>query len=254
MNAPADPGARGVWKMLVQRNAGRYGWRGPGALLLALAILWMGCASPPDKALADAEKALREAAVVSECAEGEFKEAEEMLAAAKRLVEEGRYDEAEVKAKGARTLAERAKASGEKNWDECQKKKREAEEARRKATEKPVEIETPDSSQLQTIYFEYNESALSDRGQAALKSNAEWMRRFPEINVVVQGHCDERGSTEYNVALGERRAQSVRKYLIQLGIQGSRLSVLSFGEEVPVSGLGTEEGHALNRRAEFVVR
>ena len=214
----------------------------------AALLLFAACSSPPDKAIADAEKAEKEAAVVSDCAEGEFAEASKMLDEAKRLVEEGRYDEAEVKANGARKLAERAKQAGELNWEDCQKEKaRLLAEANKKDT-------APDVLTLQTIYFNYNESVLTDASQEILRTNAEWLRRNPTANIVIQGHCDERGSTEYNVALGERRAAAVRKYLVQLGIDPGRMALLSYGEELPADTAGTDEGHARNRRAEFVPR
>jgi peptidoglycan-associated lipoprotein len=222
------------------------------ALALALVTLLGACAQPPKKALADAEQALREAAVVSECAQEEFKAAEERLARARRLVEEGDYDAAEVQAKAARQLAIQAKKKGELSWEECQKEKNKANAAVEQEAE-PQDL-TPDPSQLQTVYFDYNEATLSDKAQGALKANAEWMRRYTGAQVTIQGHCDERGSTEYNVALGERRGHAARNYLIQLGIDGARMSVVSFGEEMPaVVGQG-EDGHARNRRAEFVMR
>lgn len=221
------------------------------ALSVALLLLLAACAKPPTKALNDAEQALREAAVVSECAQEEFKAAEERLAMARRLVEEGDYDAAEVQAKAARQLAIQAKKKGELTWDECQKEKNKGKVAAQEDTQRDA---TPDPSQLQTVYFDYNEATLSDKSQSALKANAEWMRRYPEAQITIQGHCDERGSTEYNVALGERRGHAVRNYLIQLGVDGSRMGVVSFGEEMPaVVGQG-EDGHARNRRAEFVMR
>ena len=215
-------------------------------IILASVALLTGCPSPPDKALADAEQALREAAVVSECAEAEFAEAEAMLAEAKRLVEEGRYDEAEVKAKGAKTLATRAQQAGEANWEECQK-----------AKNPPVDENAGDDGKndlatLQTVFFSYNEAVLNEESQAILRNNADWLRRHPQSRVLIQGHCDERGSTEFNVALGERRAASVRKYLVQLGIDGGRLSIISFGEELPAVSGDSEDTHARNRRSEFV--
>jgi peptidoglycan-associated lipoprotein len=214
-------------------------------IIAVLGLLFAACAGPPDKAIADAEKAVMEAAVVSDCAEGEFAEASKMLEEAKRLVEEGRYDEAEVKAKAAQKLAERAKKSGEIAWEDCQEEKRRlAAEANKK--------DAPEVLTLQTIYFNYNEAVLSDPSQEILRTNAEWLRRNPTASIIIQGHCDERGSTEYNLALGERRAAAVRTYLVQLGIEPGRLNILSYGEEMPANRGTTDDGHAKNRRAEFV--
>ena len=93
------------------------------ALLLGVAFLALACGEPPTKALEDAENSLLEAASVSECAEEEFRKAEEALAKAKQLVEEGEYDEAAIQAAKAKQLADNAKAAGEANWDDCQKAK-----------------------------------------------------------------------------------------------------------------------------------
>jgi peptidoglycan-associated lipoprotein len=207
------------------------------------------CPSAPTQLINDAEKALREAAVVSECAPEEFKAAEERLAMAKRLVESGDYDEAEVQAKAALKLAQQAKKTGETKWDDCQDKKRRA--AEEQAERDRAKNTPPDPKQLLTVYFDYNKATLGDKAQASIQANAEWLRRYPEFAVQIQGHCDERGTSEYNLALGERRAASVRDYLLQLGVDGSRMSILSYGEEKPASGGGSEDGHALNRRAEF---
>lgn len=219
---------------------------------LALSLCLAGCAKPPEKAMADAEQALREATVVSECAEEEFAEAEAMLDEARRLVEAGEYDKAEAKAKAAKTLAERARQLGEERWKDCQDAKAE-----------PVVEETnePDAidlllqnGRLGTIYFDYNESTLTQDAQKTLQMNAEWMRRNPGSKVVVEGHCDERGTTEFNLSLGERRAQTVRKYLVQLGIAQARLSIVSYGDEMPAVVGDTAESHSKNRRVEFAVQ
>ena len=228
--------------------------RGLLAAALTLTIIALAaCAGPPDKAIADAEKALREATVVSECAEAEFAEAEEMLAQAKRLVESGDYEEAEVKAKAAKALAERAQKAGEDSWDDCQEEKRRLAEANNPKELDDIDVIFKDGK-LSTIYFDYDEATLSADAQKALQNNAEWLRRNPNAKLSIQGHCDERGTTEYNLALGERRAVTARKYLVQLGIKDSRLSILSYGGEMPAIQGNTEDSFARNRRAEFVVK
>lgn len=214
--------------------------------LVSLAAL-TGCPDPPTAAIEAAERALLDAASVSECADKEFKEAEAMLAESKRLVEEGEYAEAEVKANAAKVLAQQAKDKGEANWDECQKAKNAGNVAAVADPDPP-----PSNLALQTIYFNYNESTLTDQAKSTLQNNADWMRYHTGEGVRIEGHCDERGSTEFNLALGERRAQSVRKYLMQLGVDGSRMSVLSWGEEKPAVASGGESAFAKNRRAEFL--
>jgi peptidoglycan-associated lipoprotein len=108
-------------------------------------------------------------------------------------------------------------------------------------------------SVLETVYFDFDKSDLSDATRAALRANAEWLRGHSSYGVVIEGHCDERGTIEYNLALGQRRAQTVRDYLTSLGVQGARMRTKSYGEERPVDPGHTEEGWARNRRAEFVI-
>lgn len=105
---------------------------------------------------------------------------------------------------------------------------------------------------LKTVTFPYDQSTLTGEAQETLKNNAAWMKSRPNVVVQVEGHCDSRGSIEYNLALGERRAKSVKNYLVGLGIDGKRLTVLSYGEEKPVAQGDTEEAYARNRRANFV--
>ncbi len=106
--------------------------------------------------------------------------------------------------------------------------------------------------QLEKILFEYDSYTLTAQSREILARNAEWLRQNPAARLTVEGHCDERGSDEYNLALGERRAEAVRKYLVTLGVAADRLSIISYGEERPaVAGHG-EEAWAQNRRAEFM--
>lgn len=106
---------------------------------------------------------------------------------------------------------------------------------------------------LRTVYFDYDQSALRSDAQADLKHNFDVLRQRPDVRVEIQGHCDERGSNEYNFALGERRAKATRDYLVRLGIPGSRVEVVSFGEESPAAPGSGEAVWAKNRRAEFSV-
>jgi peptidoglycan-associated lipoprotein len=219
---------------------------------LVLALTLAACAGPPKKALDDAEKALREAVVVSDCAQEEFREAEEMMAQAKALVEKGDYEEAEIKAKLAKKLADNARQAGEDRWEDCQKAKN---------VEKEVVVKPKDdidnilqNGRLGAVYFDYDEATLAAEAQDTLQKNAEWMRRNQSARVQIEGHCDERGTTEYNIALGERRAVAVRKYLVQLGVESSRLSIISYGAEQPMVGGNSENSFLKNRRAEFLVK
>ncbi len=103
------------------------------------------------------------------------------------------------------------------------------------------------------IYFDYDSSFLTGQAHDILKRKALWLQENPDVTVIIQGHTDERGTNEYNLALGERRAESTRDFLINLGIITSRLMTVSLGEEYPVDLGHSEEGWAKNRRAHFVI-
>jgi peptidoglycan-associated lipoprotein len=105
---------------------------------------------------------------------------------------------------------------------------------------------------LKTVYFGFDSYDLDDVGRAVLQANAEWLEtEGARANIMVMGHCDERGTIEYNLALGERRASIVRDYLVSLGIDAFRIRIVSYGEEVPVDLGHTESAWAKNRRGEF---
>ena len=106
-------------------------------------------------------------------------------------------------------------------------------------------------SPLKTIYFDFDSSALRPDALAALRDNADLMKQNLDVYVQIAGHCDERGTQEYNLALGERRALAVRSHLTQLGVNGSRLLTITYGEELPVVSGNTEAAFSKNRRCEF---
>jgi peptidoglycan-associated lipoprotein len=106
---------------------------------------------------------------------------------------------------------------------------------------------------LKDINFNFDSAALSETARATLKANAEWLKSNPAGRVQIEGHCDERGAADYNMALGAKRAQAAMDYLATLGIAGNRLSTISYGEEIPVCKEHNEECWAKNRRARFVV-
>jgi peptidoglycan-associated lipoprotein len=108
--------------------------------------------------------------------------------------------------------------------------------------------------EIKVINFEYDSADLGADAREILKANAEYLKKNPGLDVLVEGHCDERGSLEYNMALGQRRATAVRKYYIKLGVSAARISTISYGEERPVDSGHTEEAWAKNRRAETLVK
>lgn len=122
-------------------------------------------------------------------------------------------------------------------------------EALRKG-EAPV---TPTSSPLKEIYFDFDRYDLRPDSRETLKANANWLKANPAARVQIEGHADERGTNEYNLALGSKRAQSARDYLATLGIPSGRLSTISYGEEVPVCRERNEGCWQKNRRGRFVI-
>ncbi len=103
------------------------------------------------------------------------------------------------------------------------------------------------------IYFEFDSSALVPAAQKILSSKADYMRANPAVRVTVEGHCDERGTDAYNMALGQRRADAARDFLVKSGIDASRLNTISYGEERPLDADSTEDAWSKNRRAHFVI-
>jgi len=103
------------------------------------------------------------------------------------------------------------------------------------------------------IFFDFDKSVLKPEAQALLKKKAEWLKANSAAKMVVEGNCDERGTAEYNLALGERRAESAKKFLVDLGIDAKRISTISFGEERPIDPRHNEEAWAKNRNDGFVI-
>lgn len=103
------------------------------------------------------------------------------------------------------------------------------------------------------VFFDFDKSDLKPEARATVEALAVWLNNYPATTITIEGHCDERGTREYNLALGERRANAVRDYLVALGVQSNRLSTISYGKERPAVLGSNEEAWAQNRRAAFVV-
>ena len=150
-----------------------------------------------------------------------------------------------------------------RKFDEAMKaeqKRKAEEEAKLKAEEeeeiKPQiarEAETKVVPQLDDIHFDFDKSDIRTDGREILQKNADWLQNNPDIKIQIEGHCDERGTAEYNLALGERRAMSTKKYLISLGISADRIYTISYGEELPIDPNHSEDSWTKNRRAHFLV-
>ncbi len=104
-----------------------------------------------------------------------------------------------------------------------------------------------------TIHFATDSSDVDSESQAILTKQAAWLAKFPNVRVTIEGHCDERGTREYNLALGDRRANSAKNFLVNAGVNAARISVISYGKERPVATGSDEDAWAQNRRAVTVV-
>jgi len=114
--------------------------------------------------------------------------------------------------------------------------------------------EFAESPDLATVHFDYDMYSLSGKARIDLRENAEYLKAHPDLEILVQGHCDERGTLEYNLALGQKRAKAVRDYYIRIGVPGRAVATISFGEERPLCMEADEDCWARNRRAETRIR
>jgi peptidoglycan-associated lipoprotein len=116
-----------------------------------------------------------------------------------------------------------------------------------------VNVESLFRQNVQAIYFDYDESAIRPDQLSRLNANAVWLKEHRDVKFTIEGHCDERGSEEYNLGLGDSRANRVKEFLIQQGIDAFRVRTVSYGEERPACRNTTEECYQQNRRAQFVL-
>ena len=155
---------------------------------------------------------------------------------------------------------------------EDEARRRAEEEARKREQERQASIreETLKEEQLKSerenfqseremfenedILFEFDSASLAVEAQEILRKKAAWLGENPRARVIIEGHCDERGTNEYNLALGDRRASSAKSFLVDLGIADSRLTTISYGEEQPIDSHSTEDAWAQNRRAHFAIK
>ena len=115
-------------------------------------------------------------------------------------------------------------------------------------------VGTAPSSPLKDVYFDFDRYDLRADARDILKTNAAWLKQNPASSVEIEGHCDERGTSEYNLALGAKRAQTAKEYLVNLGVAHQRLSTISYGEELPVCSEANEECWQKNRHDRFVIK
>ncbi|MEM1007625.1 MAG: peptidoglycan-associated lipoprotein Pal [Myxococcota bacterium] len=230
-------------------------------LLLVGLLVWVGCKKPPTQSYKDALDAIRKAqlAQAKDCAKDEYRAAESMLAKAKQWMDEKKYDKAKVAFDAARKLALKAREEAILNKDKCKKKNTKKVKVAKSAAP-PQVIESPEKPvidqrpSLTPVYFEFNKHQIKADSKMDLQKHAEWMKKSKApIRIQIEGHCDQRGSVEYNLALGEKRALSVKKYLQKLGVDVNRVSIISYGHQRPADPGQSESAYSKNRRAEFKV-
>ena len=232
----------------------------PKALVALVAgLLLAGCPKPPpDGLITDARGALTLAADAERCAEAEYRATVRLVEQAQTAYDAKDYKAAERFANAARVQAAKAQEAARQN-PACREDglldgaaaggaDTEGDEAVGGTTDQaPAELSGPHT--WSTVYFDFDSFEISTTAAGILNDHAAWLKLNPSVGLTVAGHCDEAGSTEYNLALGERRARVVVNYLASLGIDRSRLRVVSYGEEMPAG-----DSDSLNRRAEFSVK
>jgi len=173
------------------------------------------------------------------------------------------YEEARLRAKEeakrraeeeARRMVEeeaRLKAKGEKKKIEEEKLSAIMETETQPLAARETEVRTVPA--LEDIYFDFNKYDIRTDGREILQRNAEWLQKNPGAKIQIEGHCDERGTNEYNLALGDKRAKATKDYLVALGIASGRIQIISYGEEKPLCTEKTEDCWQKNRRSHFVI-
>jgi len=197
-------------------------------LFLCVGLILSGC---PKKTVVKDDASARKAEELAAQKERERLEAE------KKAQEEARLKEEEAKREAARQEAA----------------KREFEKSLQAKKTPGIEGEVFESGLLKDIYFEFDRYDVRPQDAEILKQNAAWLTKSPNAKIQIEGHCDERGTNEYNLALGERRANSAKKYLVSLGVKADRISTITYGKERPLDPAHTEEAWAKNRRAHSIV-
>ncbi len=201
--------------------------------ILCMGLILMGC---PKKTVVKDEPSVAQREAARQEAERLAREKEAREAREKELREK------EVREREAAKLKEREEQA-----------KREFERSLIAKKTPGIEGQVFESSLLKMIHFDFDKYDIRPQDAEILKQNAEVLKRFPMVKIQIEGHCDERGTEEYNLALGERRANSAKRYLISLGISADRITTISYGEERPLDPAHNEEAWAKNRRAEFVI-
>jgi peptidoglycan-associated lipoprotein len=214
----------------------------PIMLFLSIVLtLVLGCAKKPDAELISAREALRAAQEAGAQDLQEYKDAEELIKKAEELMNQGKYKEARDLLLQARAKAEEAKRKAELAKGE----EKGLEELRRGIPEVT-------GLGIQDIFFDFDRYNIRADAVLVLEQNAKILKDNPDVNVVIEGYCDIRGTEEYNLALGQRRAEATKNYLVRLGVSPTRIQAVSRGETTQWAEGTSEDAYQQNRRAHFI--
>lgn len=166
---------------------------------------------------------------------------------------------AEAEARAKAEAETRAKAEAAKTKEEAAVKAKEeaavnTEAKDTKEAAAKTEAKVTEEFRLEDIHFDFDKSDIKEKDRDILKGLSDWLSKNKSAKIQIEGHCDERGTNEYNLALGERRAHSAKQYLVTLGVAKNRISTISYGEEKPLCAEANEDCWAKNRRGHFVIQ
>lgn len=246
-------------------------------VVLGMALLAPMCPKKPTAEIEAAKHALEQARKeqAERYALEELRSAEDFLALAEKQSEEEKYDEARISAMTSKRFSEIAIEKA-RRAKEVLKETKEEEEKFEEEFKVPVTqpriayVPIPGVSPedvisegsvgrgyvlrlLKKVYFDFDKYELKENAREYIKENAKWLKANRDVRILIEGHCDERGTEDYNLALGYKRAKAVKNYLIRLGIAPERIDTVSYGEEFPEDPRHNEEAWAKNRRAVFVI-
>jgi peptidoglycan-associated lipoprotein len=231
--------------------------------LVMLAACYLGivgaqqCGKKADTAIKSAQQAVEEARAVNaeKYAPKDFKSAEEGLDTAQKEFKKWDFKKAEEDAVKAEEDAKKARqlALDQKARDEAADLARLRELQKSSFDELQPRTEGLDNQPMKDINFDYNSAGLSPTAKSIVTANAAYLQQHPNVKVKIEGHCDERGSEEYNLALGAKRAKAVAEFIIKQGISRDRVDTISFGESMPLDNGHDESAWAVNRRAHFAI-
>lgn len=206
-------------------------------ILIMAAALLAGCPKKPTIVKEEAKAP----AVDAEKQKAEAKTKEDVAAKAKAEAAARAKAEAEAKARAEAEAAAKAKAEADAK-------------AREEAAKTTAEAKAKEEFRLEDIHFDLDKYDIKEKDREILNSLGEWLAKNKNVKIQIEGHCDERGTNEYNLALGDRRANNTKQYLVTLGVSAGRISTVSYGEEKPLCEESNEDCWFKNRRGHFVIQ